>query len=230
MNAHDKRRLLGPIHAKPIQFEPQVIHKQEQKLQTNHSLFIKTGLVTNANGSSYLEMCETEHTSSVLLLTSIYGPRPIRGSFVSKASLSIQFKEITLERWTTGEIQEICNFLTSIFTAAINLERYPKSGIDIFLNLVQYLDGNDEKDITMIILACINGITLALVNAGIEILDIVSAGRYNKTVAAFVKNGNEIIGLWKDDESDILYTIDQCKQQYQKDKNSLINYLTTCEL
>lgn len=233
MNVQDRRRLLGPGNAKPIQFSSsttETTSKEESTTPDKESLFIESGLISNSNGSSYLEVTDENKTQyHALLITSVYGPRPIRGSFTSRASLTIQFKEVTLEKFTTGEIKEVCNFLTNIFNAVVNLERYPKSGIDIFLNLIQHSStDNQETDIASVIPTCINGITLALTNAGIEILDMVSAGRYKGSIASFVKNGDEMVGFWKDDENedeDIVEIIENCKKQYWKNKDLMISYL-----
>ncbi|AET40586.1 exosome non-catalytic core subunit MTR3 Ecym_6203 [Eremothecium cymbalariae DBVPG len=240
MNVQDRRRILGPQNAKPITFSSvrsetdagssteddnaRLVEKDGQG-----SMFIKSGLVSNANGSSYLELNGNSHYS--LLVTSVYGPRPIRGSFTSQATVSVQFKEVTLERWSSGEVMEICNFLTNVFNAVIRLERYPKSGIDIFLNLIQHSDSKkSEEDISLVSILpyCINGITLALVDAGIEVVDMVSAGRYNRNVIAFGKNGEEIVGYWQDDnEEDILNVVQKCREEYFKGRETMVNYLVS---
>ncbi|CUS20708.1 LAQU0S01e12816g1_1 [Lachancea quebecensis] len=236
MNITDRRRILGPSNAKPLIFEKpesseqEVQQPQEKSNVENESMYIKNGLVSNANGSSYLELKNGELSEQcTILLTSVYGPRPSRGAFSSKASLSVQFKEVTIEKIPSGELKEICNFLSNIFSAVINLERYPKSGIDIFLSLVQNPTTSDEGNLQPIIAACVNGITLALADAGIEIFDTVSAGTYKRNVVAFSKNGTEVVGLWKDKEDDtennILNVIESCKESYLKNRKVIIEYL-----
>ncbi|SCW00954.1 LAFE_0D01816g1_1 [Lachancea fermentati] len=231
MSVSDRRRILGPTNARPIQFAP--LNEDSKKIDTerknlNKSVFIENGLVSNSNGSSYLETRDSNGIEyPTLLLTSVYGPRPTRGSFNSKASLTIQFKEVTAENFPTGELKELCNFLTNIFNAVINLAGYPKSGIDIFLNLIQHEGPSGEYSREAILPTCINGITLALVDAGIEIFDMVSAGSYNGTVVSFTKNGEEIVGLWKDtgDVEDLVETIEKCKEQYYQNRSTMIKYL-----
>lgn len=235
MNITDRRRILGPSNAKPLVFErlessEQAAQPPQEKNNGNESMYIKNGLASNANGSSYLELKRGESSEQcTILLSSVYGPRPSRGAFSSKASLSVQFKEVTIEKIPSGELKEICNFLSNIFSAVINLERYPKSGIDIFLSLIKNPITSDEANLEPIIAACVNGITLALADAGIEIFDTVSAGTYKRNVVAFSKNGTEVVGLWKDKEddtaNDILSVIENCRGNYLQSRKGIIEYL-----
>lgn len=235
MSVQDRRRILGPAEAKPLQFAAITpVRTVENRDDGNgnksgkESVFISTDLVTNANGSSYLEYMDGT-SDQVLVMSSVFGPRPLRGSFQSKASVSIQFKEVTLEHLNTGEIKEICTFLTNVFNAVINVEKYPKSGIDIFIDLIQHSNSNltEEANIVNILPTCINSITMALVDAGIEIIDLVSAGSKDNSVVAFIRNGHEIVGIWSDDDNvtDISKLIEECKAKYLVNKQTLVQYL-----
>lgn len=230
MNVQDRRRILGPAEAKPLQFATSSstdIKNDKPEHGTGESLFIDTDLVSNANGSSYLEYV-LENKEQVLIMSSAFGPRPLRGSFQSKASLTIQLKESTLERFTSGEIKEICNFLVNVFNSVVNLEKYPKSGIDIFIDLIQHSskDQKQQGNVLRILPACINAITLALVDAGIELIDLVSGGYVDGTVIAFIKNGQEITGIWSDDDSFITAeVVKKCKLKYLENKQTLVHYL-----
>lgn len=233
MNVQDRRRILGPSDAKPIRFAAPPVSESTKEtakksdVTEKESIFITTDLVTNANGSSYLEYMDG-NSDQVLVMSSVFGPRPLRGSFQSMASITIQFKEVTLEQFDTGEIKEICNFLTNVFNSIVNLEKYPKSGIDIFIDLIQHSNSNpqQEHNIIKILPTCINAITLALVDAGIEIIDLVSAGSVNNTVVAFIKNGQDIVGIWGDDElSNISQTVQQCREKYLQNRQTIVQFL-----
>ncbi|SCV00549.1 LAMI_0G05798g1_1 [Lachancea mirantina] len=234
MNVADRRRILGPLNAKPLQFASADGNLQDAHLQETQSgdetLYIQQGIVTNANGSAYLEIASpTKNDQHILLLASVYGPRPTRGTFSARAALSIQFKENTLEQFTAGEVKELCNFLASVFRAVINLNRYPKSGIDIFLNLIQYVGPSGTSSLEAIIPACINAIMLALIDAGIETLDTVSAGSYKGTVISFIRNGDEIVGFWADNDFDnngsYAVTVDKCRRHYIQNRNAMLDYI-----
>ncbi|SCU77772.1 LAFA_0A03312g1_1 [Lachancea sp. 'fantastica'] len=236
MNITDRRRILGPANAKPLIFDRSLAPVDDGKEESekpvsetrDESIYIENGAVANSNGSSYLEVkSRTNDKNCTLLLTSIYGPRPSRGAFNAKATLSVQFKEVTLEKIGAGQIKEICTFLTNVFNAVVNLERYPKSGIDVFLSLIHSSSGPQDFELESILTACVNGITLAFVDAGIEILDTVSAGMYKKNVTAFMKNGTEVVGFWKDDDEHssgegILNIVEKCKEHYLKNRKTMI--------
>ena len=85
----DRRRLLGP--------SGMIINipKQQQNLSSpppphfhfHYSIiFLKHSIIDNANGSAYLEINNT------IIEVSIFGPRPIRGSFIDRASVSVDCK------------------------------------------------------------------------------------------------------------------------------------------
>ncbi|SCU90218.1 LANO_0D07998g1_1 [Lachancea nothofagi CBS 11611] len=236
MNITDRRRILGPSNAKSLTFDRSDASVQEDQPKNissgpkNDTMYIENGIVCNSNGSSYLEVKDRDNVEKrTLLLTSVYGPRPSRGAFNAKASLSVQFKEVTLEKIPAGELREVCNFLTNVFNAVIILDRYPKSGIDIFLSLIHSSNGSQDYDLETIITACVNGITLALIDAGIEIFDTVSAGLFEKNVTVFMKNGTEIAGFWKDDngsvDEDLLQVIEKCRQHYSQNRKTIIDYV-----
>ncbi|CEP63602.1 exosome non-catalytic core subunit MTR3 LALA0_S08e06348g [Lachancea lanzarotensis] len=239
LNTTDRRRILGPANAKPLVFDRSSVPVEENQESAkkssvstgNDAIYIENGIVVNCNGSSYLEVrSRTNDKNCTLLLTSIYGPRPSRGAFNAKATLSVQFKEVTLEKIAAGQIKEICTFLTNVFNAVVNLERYPKSGIDVFLSLIHSSSGQQDFELESIITACVNGITLAFVDAGIEILDTVSAGMYKRNVTAFMKNGTEVVGFWKDDDEqssseNILEIVEKCKEHYLTNRKTMIEFM-----
>ncbi|AAS53480.1 AFR109Wp [Eremothecium gossypii ATCC 10895] len=233
MNGQDRRRILGPSNSKALKFGD-LVPAQDSKAGTGEvsgdseaSMFIQDGMIVNANGSSYLEVKAETHNT--LLVTTAYGPRPIRGSFTSRAAISVHFKEVTLERWDSGEVTEMCNFLNTVFSAAINVERYPKSGIDIFLNLIQHSNVRDDKTLNLaeVLPDCISGITLALMDAGIELKDVVAAGRHGCNVVAFVNNAETILGFWQEDDSDVMEIVDECKKGYFRQRDAIIEHVVS---
>lgn len=239
MNVQDRRRLLGPADAKPIEFSTSVVQTTDSTVKPpaasdgeKETVVFHTGLIENCNGSSLVEVKDLHHQTS--LITSVYGPRALRGSFTSQASLSIQLKNGSLEKYSTAQLKEVANFLTGIFNSVVNRSRYPKSGIDIFLYLTYDKDldqnlnfTNRTTNISAIIPHCITGITLALVDASIEVLDMASGGSCNGNVFSFIKNGDEITGFWKDEgeRDQIMESLESCKEKYLNYKNLMISYL-----
>lgn len=237
MNVQDRRRLLGPANAKPIAFSAYVPTDNSENQKDAHShepeqVTLSTGLIENCNGSSLVEFKDYQNSfHQTSLITSVYGPRAIKGSFTSQAVLSIQLKNGSLEKYDTSELKEVASFLTSVFNSVVNLSRYPKSGIDIFIYLTYdkelSFDESKKSFISAIIPYCITGITLALTNAGIEIVDLASAGYHSGDVFSFIKNGEEVIGYWKDDgdAENITESLALCKEQYLHYKVLMTNHL-----
>lgn len=235
MSVQDRRRLLGPSNAKPLSFASSdgkiTANQGEDKSLEEIDISFYTGIIGNCNGSSIVEMKDGVNTHhQISLITSVYGPRAIRGSFTSQAAITIQIKNGSLEKYETSQLKEVAGFLTSTFNSVVNLTKYPKSGIDIFIYLTNNKDlgnGDDENRISAIIPQCIMGITLALSDAEIEMTDICAAGYKNGNVYSFIKNGESINGFWKDkgEKSDIIESLADCKKQYLTYKAMIIKYL-----
>ncbi|CAI4038847.1 hypothetical protein SMKI_06G1960 [Saccharomyces mikatae IFO 1815] len=245
MNVQDRRRLLGPAAAKPMAFSNTTIHTLENKStsalpknsECEQELSLHTGFIENCNGSALVESRDAKHQTS--LITAVYGPRSIRGSFTSQGTISIQLKNGLLEKYNTNELKEVSSFLMGIFNSVVNLSRYPKSGIDIFVYLTydkelqnKCLDDESQSkqifsQISSLIPHCITSITLALVDAGIELVDMAAAGEVCGTVVSFIKNGEEIVGFWKDngDNEDLSGCLDRCKEQYIRHRDLMISCL-----
>lgn len=229
MNVQDRRRLLGPGNAKPLVFSSKAtsVTQPEGEKKESESVALRTGLIENCNGSSLVEVDSADRQIS--LMSSVYGPRAIRGSFTSMASISIQLQNGSQEKYDTMQLREVATFLTSVFNSVVSRSRYPKSGIDIFLYLTydRDLKPNSSSDISAIIPHCITGISLALADAGIEILDLASGGYYKGNVFSFIKNGDEITGFWKDAgvSDDIIDSLQICKDHYLRYKGLMIECL-----
>lgn len=223
MNVQDRRRLLGPSNAKPIEFGAQKATDTEEKAGDEpESLSLRTGIIENCNGSSLVEVVGGGR--QVSLMASVYGPRALRSSFTAKASISIQLQNGSQEKYDSALLREAATFLTNIFDAVVNRSRYPKSGIDIFLYLTYDLEQSSRTNIAAILPHCITAVTLALANAGIEILDLASGGFHRGNVFSFIKNGEEITGFWKDggESDDIKESLQECKRSYLRYKGLMI--------
>ncbi|PNF25704.1 Exosome complex component RRP41 [Cryptotermes secundus] len=132
----------------------------------------KMGVFSQPDGSAYLEQGNTK------VLAAVYGPHEIRGSrskaLHDKALVNCQYSMAT---FSTGErkrrprgdrkSQEMSMHLRQAFQAAIRVEVYPRSQIDIFVEVLQADGGN--------YCACVNAATLALVDAGIPMTEYVVA-------------------------------------------------------
>lgn len=248
----DRRRLLGPsgmiIPNIPKQQQKSIITTTTTtSTSTIPSFFLKHSIIDNANGSAYLEINNT------IIEVSIFGPRPIRGSFIDRASVSVDCKflphiiqpmaSIFNDTTTSGgggisssnrgyrtgmnNIEhKLSSYLETCVLSSLILEKYPKSTIDIQISIISI-----DKEIggSHLLLWLLQWITcccsLALVDSGIEMKDIISSGQVRLTkLGEIIIGGNndkteaedgidglvsfmnlkndEIVGIWFEGEGD----------------------------
>ncbi|KAG5332526.1 EXOS4 protein, partial [Acromyrmex charruanus] len=128
---------------------------------------MRMGVFGQADGSAYIEHGNTK------VLAAVYGPRQSRSSASrnsTKAIINCQYS-MAVFSFTSGErkrrprgdwkSQERSAQLRHAMEAIIHLELYPRSQIDVFVEVLQ-VDGSDYC-------ASVNAATLALIDAGIPI-------------------------------------------------------------
>lgn len=192
----DRRRILGPADAKvPVlglssspKNERPTSSTATQPSRTDDGIrkfFLKTGLTTNANGLAYLEVGDT------IIEVSVYGPRPIRGSFIDRASFSVECKFLpyltqpnevifNLSGTANGRTglthieHRISTFVETALLPSIIVEKYPKSTIDIFINVISF--NSHTLSLLNLINWVVNCSSLAMVDSGIEVRDLVTSG------------------------------------------------------
>lgn len=197
MNVTDRRRLLGPSGAKAAINDTgsdAAVSNSSRSKDEIRKMFLKTGLVGNANGSAYLEVEDT------IIEVSVFGPRPIKGSFIDRASFSVECKflphipqpnEDTFK--TSGQQsqgasniktglstieQKISSYIETSFIQSIILEKYPKSTIDVFATIISAnTTSNSNTSLLNICNWVSNCTSLALVDSGIEVKDMVTSGQ-----------------------------------------------------
>ncbi|SMN21925.1 similar to Saccharomyces cerevisiae YGR158C MTR3 Exosome non-catalytic core component [Maudiozyma saulgeensis] len=221
MNVQDRRRILGPIEAKPLAFPETKSTSNEETtvvLPEFQAPSIQTNLLKNCNGSCIIE---NENTS---ILSSIYGPRSTRSNlFESRCLINVTIKSAV---FPTSELKELSSFLINVLESFVCLELYPKAGIDVFINL----NIEQVSDLSWYIPYIMMSIVLGLVDAGIEISDLPGCGFNDNNAICFTKNGSEVIGIWRDkgdikDESSFGDSLDICKDQYLQIKGLMASYL-----
>lgn len=272
MSVSDRRRLLGPANA----IIPNVDISLDSNLEESNSskandeirkFFLKKGLVENANGSAYLEIGNT------IIEVSVFGPRPIRGSFVERGSFSVECKFLpyihqpnevvfngTQNNFNnnnngrpglTNIEQKISSYIETSLLSTLILEKYPKSTIDLFITIV-----STDSNIALLNLLnwVLNCSSLALVDSGIEIRDIVTSGqvRYDLSkeeltldsvnsseskdsvdcIVSFMNLRNdEIVGLWIEGNQNLLHEknldklIQSCNEMSKTIRNNINSFL-----
>ncbi|XP_041454600.1 exosome complex component RRP41-like [Lytechinus variegatus] len=141
----------------------------------------RLGVFDQADGSAYIEQGNTK------ALATVYGPHEIVGGKGKpqhdKVTINCQYSMAT---FSTNERKnrpqgdrkstEMSLHLQRTFEATIQTQLYPRSQIDIFVQILQADGGN--------YCACVNAATLAIINAGIPMKDYVcacSSGFVNNT-------------------------------------------------
>ncbi|KAM3962173.1 LOW QUALITY PROTEIN: exosome complex component Ski6 [Aphomia sociella] len=124
----------------------------------------KLGVFTQPDGSAYLEQGNTK------VLAAVYGPHQAAKSKLSTEGVVVNC-QYSMATFSTGErknrprgdrkSQEMSMHLRQALTAAIKTELYPRSQIDIYVEVLQ-ADGGAYC-------ACVNAATLALTDAGVPL-------------------------------------------------------------
>lgn len=146
----------------------------------------RLGVFDQADGSAYIEQGNTK------ALAAVYGPHETVGGKNKpqhdKVTINCQYSMATFstnerKKRPQGDRKstEMSLHLQRTFEATIKTQLYPRSQIDIFVQILQADGGN--------YCACVNAATLAIINAGIPMTDYVcacSAGFVNETPLADV--------------------------------------------
>jgi len=156
-------------------------NNKNSNINSKQDIFMKTDCVSEASGSSFIEIGNTK------LLVSCYGPREIarKDEYDFKISnLNVEFRfasfscfmqrKATLAQRDQGPDEK--NFSTVIeegLKPSILLHKYPKSQIDLYILCLQ-----NDLDSRNIISASIMASSLALANASIELYDLVASHTY----------------------------------------------------
>jgi exosome complex component RRP41 len=129
----------------------------------------KLGVVPGVDGSAYLEMGQTK------VLAIVKGPHEMqrRGDMLhDKGVINCEYEvapfagtERKSVRSSDRRSLEVALCIQEVFSAAVILELYPRSQINVYLHLIQ-ADGSRLP-------ACINATSLALSAAGISMCDLV---------------------------------------------------------
>eukprot|EP01104_Vermistella_antarctica_P019289 TRINITY_DN7493_c0_g1_i1.p1 TRINITY_DN7493_c0_g1~~TRINITY_DN7493_c0_g1_i1.p1 ORF type:complete len:356 (+),score=116.17 TRINITY_DN7493_c0_g1_i1:125-1192(+) len=161
-----------------------IYERSNERLPTQfRHLFIKTGVVSQADGSAYVEFNNTK------VICSVYGPRASPTmSFSPVGQLHCEFKFSTFScdeqrrKYTQDkEEKDYSLLLEQSIQTAVRLAKYPKSVIDVNVLVLQSDGGSLGAGITCA--------SLAIADAGIEMFDLVAS------CAAGVIDGNVLLDL-----------------------------------
>lgn len=183
----DRRRRLGPSTAIPLKFAPLEANNDNElnnEDKQSDKLFIQLSNIPTASGSSFIQ------SSSTLILSSVYGPRPsFKKTFNSNAIVKINFSKSNFLIDDSNKIIEsvILSTLETSILNLINLKEYPKSTIDIFVNLINY---DNSISFLQLLKLIHNSVNLAIIDSGISIINFPTAGISNNTFVNCIHSDN----------------------------------------
>ncbi|PLN77040.1 exoribonuclease family protein [Aspergillus taichungensis] len=216
----DRRRINGPPSGtKPPVFVSSTKAKERPQRQRQpndlRKLFLKTGLIPSASGSAYLEFEPSASlsaarsspqslippSSALKLACTVHGPKPLPRSatFSPNLVLTTHVKYAPFAaRTRKGHIRDSSErdlgvHLETALRGVIVAERWPKSGLDITITILEAEDDRwwgdtpDSHDapwgMMNVLAGCITAASAAIADARIDCIDLVTGG-----VAALVSD------------------------------------------
>jgi len=138
---------------------------------------IESGVLPNADGSAYIEMGKNK------ILVGVFGPKEMHPKHLAKPHMAVLRCRYHMAPFSTDPRRspapsrrdnEISMVIRYALESAIFLERYPRSSIEVYAEVLE-ADGGTRC-------ACINAASVALVDAGIPMRDLVvscAAGKFD---------------------------------------------------
>lgn len=177
MGSRDTRRVLGPdksiSHILLQPQEPQPFLRGDGRrwdgrwAQDPRKLFMSVGMITQAKGSSYVEVGNTK------VCCGVYGPKDVQrgqdfkmsGQVLCVVKMAPFSTPTRLPPQPDTRQQEMSRQLKDTLEAVIVLEKFPKSQIDIYVTVIE--------DDGALLGACVTAAGLALCHANIDVYDVV---------------------------------------------------------
>ncbi|KAI0135187.1 3' exoribonuclease family, domain 1-domain-containing protein [Daldinia grandis] len=195
----DRRRINGPVGqtTPPVYDTPQG-NRVARRPGDNavRKIFLKTGVTPSASGSAYLEIEDPFATlpsgSSLKLTCTVHGPRalPRSAPFSPHIILSTHVKYAPFAtRQRRGYLRDSSErdlgvHLETALRGAIIADRWPKSGVDIIVTIIEGDQNRDSPDydrdegwdMMNVLSGCITVASAAIADAGIDCVDTVAGG------------------------------------------------------
>jgi len=154
--------------ALPIKYEKSSIRKDDRALVQFRPIYIKTGIISQASGSAYLEF------QNCKIVAAVYGPRQTsKMEFSERGKLNCEFKHMSFacekrrNYQQDKEEKEFSTLMDQALEVSVMLDKYPKSVVDIFVTIIQ-ADGS-------VLSSAITCASMALADAGVEMFDLVAS-------------------------------------------------------
>ena len=164
-----------------------------RKIDELRPLKIEVGVLSNADGSAYIEQGKNK------ILAAVYGPREMHPKHLSlpdrmvlrcryhMAPFSVQERKSPAPSRREVELSKV---IRESLEPSVFLEYYPRTGIDVFVEVLQ-ADGGTRC-------ASITAASLAIADAGIPMRDLVvacAAGKVDDTVVLDLMDTEDKVGV-----------------------------------
>jgi len=219
----------SPIFANPPNTKLQR-PRRTRKPEEHRKLFLRTGIVPSASGSAYYEIPPQESqqadllvppSSSLKITCTVHGPRPLprNAAFSPNLLLSTHVKFAPFAtRNRRGYVRDASErdlgaHLETALRGVVIGERLPKSGCEV---VVTVLEGEEDGwwagsgvgkgggwGMMSVLAGCITVASAALVDAGIDCVDLISGG-----VAAVTRSDSE------EDKSEVVTVLDPAPSEH----------------
>ncbi|KAJ7235482.1 ribosomal protein S5 domain 2-like protein [Mycena haematopus] len=174
--ALDRRRINGPEESFPPAFDSDSPQwklgdpRKDRSPADIRSIFLQPGLISQANGSAYIETAKTK------IACAVYGPRQSKNTTYSemgRLNVEVKFTPFSCVRrrapMRDAEDRSIAVAIHQALVSSVRLELLPKSTIDIFITIIES-DGLEGCVASGSVAA-----STALADAGIELLGLVTS-------------------------------------------------------
>ncbi|KAI0444267.1 exoribonuclease [Xylaria telfairii] len=195
----DRRRINGPVGATlpPVYDSPAPSRNGVEKLENAiRKIFLQTGVTPSASGSAYLELVNPNPTgpsnTSLKLSCTVHGPRalPRSAPFSPHIILTTHVKYAPFAtKQRRGYLRDSSErdlgvHLETALRGAIIADRWPKSGVDIIVTIVEgdqdrhapENQRDDGWDTMNVLSGCITVASAAIADAGIDCVDTIAGG------------------------------------------------------
>jgi exosome complex component RRP41 len=168
------------------------IRKDGRKLDELRSIKLEIGVLSNADGSAYIEQGKTK------ILAGVYGPKEVHPRHLALADRSLLRCRYHMAPFSVDERKrpapsrreiEISKVIREALNSTLFLEYYPKTSIDVHMEVLQ-ADGGTRCAATTVA-------SLALADAGIPMKDLtvaVAAGKVENKILLDLNGDEDKIG------------------------------------
>ncbi len=172
------------------------IRNDGRKLNELRPIKIEVGVLDNADGSAYVEQGKNK------ILAAVYGPKEVHPKHLALPDRTLLRCRYHMAPFSVQERKspapsrrdiELSKVIREAFEPAVFTEYYPRTSIDIFIEILQ-ADGGTRC-------ASITAASLALADAGIPLRDLVSACAAGKVDGRLVLDLNDLED--KEGEADV---------------------------